>query len=75
VIDVPNWVKRYGARVDSWRLPTAQAERQQLARGGYAGLFTLQARSYLDGTRRAQPARLTGCPCSVSSRALCGTGR
>jgi hypothetical protein len=31
VIDVPDWAKRYGARVDSWRLPTSQAKRKQLA--------------------------------------------
>jgi hypothetical protein len=31
VIDVPDWAQRYGARVDSWRLPTSQAKRQQLA--------------------------------------------
>ena len=31
VIDVPDWATRYGARVDSWRLPTSQTKRQQLA--------------------------------------------
>ncbi|MGB6161721.1 MAG: hypothetical protein WCF33_22310 [Pseudonocardiaceae bacterium] len=31
VIDVPDWAQRYGARVDSWRLPTSQAKRTQLA--------------------------------------------
>ncbi|MGB6163278.1 MAG: transposase [Pseudonocardiaceae bacterium] len=31
VIDVPDWAQRYGARVDSWRLPTSQTKRKQLA--------------------------------------------
>jgi hypothetical protein len=31
VIDVPDWATRYGARVDSWRLPTSQTKRTQLA--------------------------------------------
>jgi len=30
-IDVPDWAQRYGARVDSWRLPTSQTKRTQLA--------------------------------------------
>ena len=32
VIDIPEWSRRYGARVDSWRLPTSQAKRDRLAR-------------------------------------------
>jgi transposase len=31
VIDVGDWAKRYGARVDSWPLPTSQVKRKQLA--------------------------------------------
>src|SRR5262245_47161042 len=31
VIDVGDWVTRYGTRVDSWRLPTSQTKREQLA--------------------------------------------
>jgi transposase len=31
VIDVPQWSHRYGARIDSWRLPAAQAKRDRLA--------------------------------------------
>ena len=31
VIDVPGWGLRYGARVDSWRLPASQAKRTELA--------------------------------------------
>jgi Transposase DDE domain/Transposase domain (DUF772) len=29
--DVPGWSRRYGHRVDSWRLPTSQTKRDQLA--------------------------------------------
>jgi transposase len=29
--DVPGWSARYGRRIDSWRLPTSQAKRDQLA--------------------------------------------
>lgn len=32
VIDVPGWNQRYGRRVDSWRLPTSQTKRSELAR-------------------------------------------
>jgi hypothetical protein len=31
VIDVGDWAKRYGARVDSWPLPTSQVTRTQVA--------------------------------------------
>lgn len=31
VIDLGDWTKRYGARVDSWRLPTSQVKRKRLA--------------------------------------------
>jgi hypothetical protein len=31
VIDVPGWNQRYGARVDTWRLPTSQTKRGELA--------------------------------------------
>ena len=37
---VSDWTRRYGARIDSWRLPAGQAERDRLtigyARDGYA---------------------------------------
>jgi hypothetical protein len=39
-IDVADWGRRYGARVDSWRLPTSRAKRDNLAtaygRDGFA---------------------------------------
>lgn len=31
VFDVPGWSRRYGRRIDSWRLPTSQTKRDQLA--------------------------------------------
>lgn len=31
VFEVPGWSGRYGRRIDSWRLPTAQTKRDQLA--------------------------------------------
>lgn len=38
-ICVPDWTRRYGARIDSWRLPAARARRDELtvefARDGY----------------------------------------
>ena len=40
VIDVPGWSRRYSVRVDSWRLPSSEAKRAELAlayaRDGYA---------------------------------------
>jgi transposase len=41
VIDLGDWTKRYGARVDSWRLPTSQAKRQQLAQTYGSDALTL----------------------------------
>lgn len=40
MIDVAGWAQRYGARIDSWRLPASEAKREELAlayaRDGYA---------------------------------------
>ena len=40
VIDVPGWSRRYGARIDTWRMPASQTKRDQLAvdfgRDGFA---------------------------------------
>lgn len=41
VIDVPDWAQRYGARVDSWRLPTSEVKRQQLAQAYGTDALTL----------------------------------
>jgi Transposase DDE domain/Transposase domain (DUF772) len=32
-IDVPDWAGRYGARIDSWRLPSSKTKRAELATG------------------------------------------
>jgi transposase len=49
-IDVPDWAGRYTARVDSWRLPTSETKRTELAlayaRDGYA----LIGAAYAPGT-------------------------
>jgi hypothetical protein len=40
VLDVPGWSRRYDTRIDSWRMPSSQTKRDQLAityaRDGYA---------------------------------------
>jgi len=40
VVDVPSWNRRYGARIDTWRLPSSKAKRERLAtdfgRDGFA---------------------------------------
>jgi transposase len=41
VIDVHDWVERYGARVDSWRLPASAVKRQQLAQAYGSDALTL----------------------------------
>jgi transposase len=51
VIDVGDWTKRYGRRVDSWRLPTSAAKRDALAlrygTDGYTLLRAIYARDAL----------------------------
>jgi Transposase DDE domain len=41
VIDVSDWAQRYGARVDSWRLPPSGVKRQQLAQAYGTDALTL----------------------------------
>jgi transposase len=48
VLDVPGWTARYELRVDSWRLPTAQAKRDALAVDYGRDAFALLA-AVLDG--------------------------
>jgi transposase len=44
VLEVPGWASRYRARVDSWRLPTSKAKRDQLAvEYGSDGIVLVQA--------------------------------
>ncbi len=48
VVDVPGWTARYDTRVDTWRMPTSQAKRDQLAlaygRDGHALLAAIYDR-------------------------------
>jgi transposase len=46
VLDVPDWSARYGARVDSWRLPTSKTKRDALAATYGADGFALLAAVY-----------------------------
>jgi transposase len=48
-IDVAGWNKRYGVRVDSWRLPAAQAKRAELAAAYGRDGFALLAAVYAPG--------------------------
>lgn len=41
VLEVAGWAERYRSRVDSWRLPTSQAKREQLAREYGADAYAL----------------------------------
>ena len=62
VIEVSEWSTRYGARVDSWRLPTSATKRERLAQlyGGDA-LALLRAIHADDGaTLAARAARGAG---------------
>jgi transposase len=47
VIDVAGWAGRYGARVDSWRLPSSKAKRDELMRTYGADARTLLRAVYL----------------------------
>lgn len=58
VIDVPDWVSRYGARVDSWRLPASKTKRWQLADAYGRDGFALLAAVY----DPAAPGRLATLP-------------
>jgi hypothetical protein len=44
VIDVAGWGRRYGARIDTWRLPTSTTKRAELVAGyGTDALVLLRA--------------------------------
>jgi hypothetical protein len=49
VIDVPDWNTRYPARVDSWRLPTSQTKRSELAKAYGTDAVTLLRAVYGPG--------------------------
>ncbi|MGH4022718.1 MAG: hypothetical protein ACRDT0_26475 [Pseudonocardiaceae bacterium] len=43
VIDLPGWGRRYGARVDTWRLPASSAKRAELVAADGADALLLRA--------------------------------
>jgi transposase len=45
-IEVADWARRYGTRVDSWRLPTSKTKRQELAQAYGQDGFALLAAVY-----------------------------
>jgi transposase len=50
VIDVPEWAHRYGARIDTWRLPTSSAKRDRLAQVYGTDALRLLRAVYAPGT-------------------------
>jgi transposase len=58
VIDVPGWSRRYGRRVDAWRLPTSKTKRDALALDYARDGFALLEALYTPG----QPAWLRELP-------------
>jgi transposase len=80
VIDVPGRSRRYGRRIDSWKLPTSATKRETLAldyaRDGFALLEAVYrsarpARRAARATTRAGPAPF----CRTTPAALRATGR
>jgi len=62
VIDVPDWSARYTARVDSWRLPTSETKRTELAlayaRDGYALIDAVYAPTSPDWIREVEAVQV-----------------
>jgi transposase len=62
VIDVPDWSARYTARVDSWRLPTSETKRTELAlayaRDGYALIDAAYAPTAPDWIREVEAVQV-----------------
>lgn len=50
VLDVPEWSRRYGARIDTWRLPTSQTKKAELAVQYGKDGFTLLEAVYAAGS-------------------------
>ncbi|WP_248966431.1 IS1182 family transposase [Sphaerisporangium perillae] len=46
VLDLPGWAERYRARIDSWRLPTFETKREELARAYGSDGYVLVAAVY-----------------------------
>jgi transposase len=58
VIDVPGWSRRYGRRIDSWKMPASKTEHDALALGYGRDGFALLSAVYAPG----QPAWLRELP-------------
>ena len=74
----PDWTRRYGARIGSWRLPSGRADRDRLtlgyARDGYALVSACYQDTAPAGHARSRPCRYCGPCCSRTSTAT-ATGR
>jgi transposase len=58
VIDVPGWSRRYGRRIDSWKMPASKTQQDALALGYARDGFALLSAVYAPG----QPAWLRELP-------------
>jgi transposase len=66
VIDVPGWSRRYGRRIDSWKLPTSATKRETLALDYARDGFALLEALYAPG----QPAWLRELPAAQVPRTV-----
>ena len=53
VIDVAGWGRRYGARIDTWRLPTSKTKRAELVAGYGTDALVLLRAVLVDSAARA----------------------
>ena len=77
VIDIAGWGRRYGARVDTWRLPTSKTRRAELVAAYGRDAVTLLRAVYdtADGDDTADvttPAPRPGCASCPRSRCCAG---
>jgi transposase len=65
VIDVPGWSRRYGRRIDSWKMPTSKTGQDALAldyaRDGFALLKAVWAPGQPDWLREVPAAEVLRC--------------
>jgi hypothetical protein len=66
VIDVPGWSRRYGRRIDSWKMPTSATKRETLALDYARDGFALLEAVYAPG----QPAWLRELPAAQVLRTV-----
>ncbi|MER5914501.1 IS1182 family transposase [Streptomyces sp. NPDC001982] len=66
VIDVPGWSRRYGRRIDSWRMPASKARQDALALDFARDGFALLSAVYAPG----QPAWLRELPAAQTLRTV-----